>query len=151
MAWTLREEPARGLDVAREERLDRLFDPYCGHAAVLTAGVGICTVSALWCTLDGLCCRGIGRIALWCALLHRTFRTSGAVGQRFESSVARHRNHWGLFTLLGATRTKTRTKIRTNGPRPREADAPMVLGRRPMLPTALPAWMLTRYLRGPSV
>jgi hypothetical protein len=92
VAWTLLEEATGSLDVAGEERLDRLLDPYCGHAAALTAGVGICTVGALWCTLDVLFARGIWRIALWCALLHRTFRTSGAVGQRFESSVARRKN-----------------------------------------------------------
>ena len=43
------EEPTRGLDVTFLKRLDRLFDPYRGDAAELTAGVRICTDGALRC------------------------------------------------------------------------------------------------------
>jgi len=86
---TSSEEVTGGVDVARQEGLNRLFDPYCGHVDAFTAGVGICTVGALWCTLEGLVCGGIWGGALWCSLLHRYFRTSGAVGRRFDSCVAR--------------------------------------------------------------
>ena len=38
---TSSEEVTGGVDVARLEGLNRLFDPYCGHVDAFTAGVGI--------------------------------------------------------------------------------------------------------------
>lgn len=46
-------EPKRGLNVTCLKRPNRLLDPYCGHAAALTAGVRICTDGALRCAVDG--------------------------------------------------------------------------------------------------
>jgi hypothetical protein len=62
----------RGLDVACLERPNRVFDPYGGDAAELTAGVGICTDGALRCAVDDCILRGIWPRALRCSFLQAT-------------------------------------------------------------------------------
>jgi len=81
------EQPARGLDVAREGRLYRLLDPYCGYLVVVTAATGICTDGALSRTLDGAVGREIRHCALWCTLLHPAAGISQAEGRELETRV----------------------------------------------------------------
>ncbi len=66
------EQPARGLDVARDERTDRLFDVWCGQADALGAIVGIRTVAALSRTLSGAFFRKIAQSAFSRTLPHPT-------------------------------------------------------------------------------
>jgi hypothetical protein len=68
------EQPARGLDVAGDERPDRLLDIWCGQADGLGAIVAIRTVAALSRTLSGAFFRKIGQSALSRTLLHPFLR-----------------------------------------------------------------------------
>lgn len=66
------EQPARALDVARDERPDRLVDVWCGQADALGAIVAIRTVAALSRTLNGAIFRKIAQSALSRTLPHPT-------------------------------------------------------------------------------
>jgi|GEM_PF-2641104 hypothetical protein len=66
------EQSACGLDVARDERPDRLFEVWCGRADALGAIVAIRTVAALSRTLNGAIFRKIAQSALSRTLPHPT-------------------------------------------------------------------------------